>query len=660
MPATNTDQPIRLLHLSDLHFKAGTAWDADPVLRALAGFIEQEVRGGLVPDLVAITGDITFAGIAKEYALARKWLDNLWPKLGGLAPERLLLVPGNHDVDRSKVVRMAKLSQNDLLAKESQDEIAKVLSDGEEREVLLKRHASYLDFVATWLGAPQDLPWWQRVIEIRGCRVHVAGLDSAWMACGDEDHERLLIGHYQITQTVDAAGEPADDSQDPDWRIALLHHPWEDLAPFDRKKVRSIVRQKCDLSLRGHLHEPLSEYVIPTDPERGCLELATGCVYAGSDFPNAFQWVELSCPGKRVRIRFRMWKDNAWIVDRNPPSGPGGYADFELYAKTDSGKPFGATTRPLDVQLAAPAAGDNKWLLVIEAKLEEILPLVPKLQDLLRQLSGDSMLSIKRVSAGSVILELECSNKAGIKLHSLVADGELRELLGYRVRFIAIAPLIAALGDDDRDVRWRAAVALGKIGAQAVQPLIHSLRDERGVCKVAAIAVALGKMEAHAVQPLIHSLKDADWRVRKVAAIALALGKIGAGVQPLVDSLKADNADVRWGAAVALGAIRDARALQPLINSLKDDNADVRGMAAVGLGKLGHMLALFPLIDSLKDDNADVRRKAAVALGELGNELAVRPLIDALQDDSADVRGAACVVLRHLGHRLPPGSKKLQ
>ena len=103
MPTTDKDQPIRILHLSDIHFRAGKAWDAEPVLRKLTGFIETEVKAGLAPDLVAITGDLAFAGIAEEYALARTWLDDLWKKLGDPPRDRLLLVPGNHDVDRKKV-----------------------------------------------------------------------------------------------------------------------------------------------------------------------------------------------------------------------------------------------------------------------------------------------------------------------------------------------------------------------------------------------------------------------------------------------------------------------------------------------------------------------------------------------------------------------------
>ena len=125
MTTTATDQPIRILHLSDLHFKAAKAWDADQVLRALAGFIRGEVERGMVPDLVAITGDIAHAGTAEEYALAQTWLETqLWPALSDRLPrDRLLLVPGNHDVDQGKVGRMARLTQDGLLKGRSQDDI---------------------------------------------------------------------------------------------------------------------------------------------------------------------------------------------------------------------------------------------------------------------------------------------------------------------------------------------------------------------------------------------------------------------------------------------------------------------------------------------------------------------------------------------------------
>ena len=95
------------------------------------------------------------------------------------------------------------------------------------------------------------------------------------------------------------------EAQGADWRIALLHHPWEYLAEFDHHTTRQAVHQHCDVVLRGHLHVSLSERVLPPDPSRSCLELAAGCIYENSQYPNAFQWIELLPADKRVRVLFR-------------------------------------------------------------------------------------------------------------------------------------------------------------------------------------------------------------------------------------------------------------------------------------------------------------------------------------------------------------------
>ena len=167
------DQPIRILHLSDIHFRASKAWDADPVLRALARFVKTEVEAGMAPDLVVFSGDLAFSGKAAEYKLARTWLEGqLWPALPGDLPrDRLLLVPGNHDVDRSKVGTGVRSMQDGLLNATHSGRHRRIARARRmSADMMLRRHAAYMDFVADWYGEPQPLPWWQRVIEIRSTR----------------------------------------------------------------------------------------------------------------------------------------------------------------------------------------------------------------------------------------------------------------------------------------------------------------------------------------------------------------------------------------------------------------------------------------------------------------------------------------------------------
>lgn len=100
---------FRLAHVSDLH--ATTVRFSSPrelgAKRALGWLswqtrrrhkylprIAEAVIADLVaqaPDHVAVTGDLTHMGLAAELAEARSWLARIGP------PERVMLVPGNHD-----------------------------------------------------------------------------------------------------------------------------------------------------------------------------------------------------------------------------------------------------------------------------------------------------------------------------------------------------------------------------------------------------------------------------------------------------------------------------------------------------------------------------------------------------------------------------------
>lgn len=82
----------RIYHVSDVHFgtedRAALAWFA------------AEVKAG-APDLVLVTGDITAAARAREFAAAGDWLESL------AAPVRI--EPGNHDLPvYNPLLRMAR------------------------------------------------------------------------------------------------------------------------------------------------------------------------------------------------------------------------------------------------------------------------------------------------------------------------------------------------------------------------------------------------------------------------------------------------------------------------------------------------------------------------------------------------------------------------
>lgn len=377
MPQTQQDAPLRLLHLSDIHFRDQTQWDADPVLRALTRHLEHEVHDqGLAPDLVVITGDLAFSGKETEYDLARAWLGNhLWPLLHDpdgdpLERDRLLLVPGNHDVDRALIKPAIQRQQRDLLKTATQRAIAELLEDAEERERLLRRHRDYLAFHARWLGRPpsENLPWWQRTLDIRGQELHVAGLDTAWLAGGDSDRGKLLLGRYQLNQCLQVP-----EAEHADWRLALMHHPWDYFAEFDQHEARQAIGLHRDLLLRGHLHATQSQLIAPPDPKRACVELAAGALYERSSHANAYQWIELGLQPKRLRVHFRIWNQGEWTIDRMQPGCPDGIYQLDLPQPEGPKRP----KPPVDRSPKVPAA----YLTWLERRCSGVELLGPEARD---------------------------------------------------------------------------------------------------------------------------------------------------------------------------------------------------------------------------------------------------------------------------------------
>lgn len=99
---------VTWLHVSDFHFRGGVSpYDRQVILRALVQSVRRFRDTGRVPDVIFATGDVAYSGKAQEYALATEFFDDLL-EAAGLDRRRLHLVPGNHDVDRTRGVGLAR------------------------------------------------------------------------------------------------------------------------------------------------------------------------------------------------------------------------------------------------------------------------------------------------------------------------------------------------------------------------------------------------------------------------------------------------------------------------------------------------------------------------------------------------------------------------
>ena len=245
--------------------------------------------------------------------------------------------------------------------------------------------------------------------------------------------------------------------------------------------------------------------------------------------------------------------------------------------------------------------------------------------------------------------------------------GRLLEMADPR----ALAPLTRLLSAEEPAARAAAAGTLGRMrDARAIPALLAALEDNQGEVRT-AVAAALAAFGAAVVDALIRVMAGSAPRARSSAAQALGILKDQRGVQPLLMALRDRDAEVRRSAEAALeevgergicaallddlqgrqGALDDlgdARAAQILVRSMDDDREYVRRAAAVALRCLGEN-AVGPLIRVLVAGRKDTAPAAARILGGLGDARAVSPLMGALVHSRPELRHAAAGALRDLG-----------
>jgi len=96
---------VNILHLSDLHFGIEPSQERpETTLAQRKNALEELIKGlkGIdddwQPDIVAISGDIGWAGCETDYKEARKWIEKDLLMALGLSVDDLIVCAGNHDI----------------------------------------------------------------------------------------------------------------------------------------------------------------------------------------------------------------------------------------------------------------------------------------------------------------------------------------------------------------------------------------------------------------------------------------------------------------------------------------------------------------------------------------------------------------------------------
>ncbi|MCC5640702.1 metallophosphoesterase [Nostoc sp. CHAB 5844] len=248
---------MHILHLSDLHF--GTPDQAKLWSNQLASDLQNELDISQL-DALILSGDIANKSTPAEYEAAQQFIYNLYQEFT-LKSEKIIIVPGNHDLNWSLAKKGYQLFDRDeyegqLKPGEYIEESASVIRVRDE-EKYKQRFEHFRNFYQIIKTQPYPLDYDQQYTldHFPNQNLLILGLNSAWQL----DH------HYKSRASINMnalSNALTEIRRNQDYKnclkIAVWHHPL-DSAWEDRIKDQSFMEQLAvagfRLFLHGHVHK---------------------------------------------------------------------------------------------------------------------------------------------------------------------------------------------------------------------------------------------------------------------------------------------------------------------------------------------------------------------------------------------------------------------
>lgn len=247
---------IRIIHISDIHLeKPPISPNTTDLMDALVTNLNSVVDENTV---LVITGDLIDKGGVGFKSDSTKPYDHFYDTVlyrilenYPILEDKILFVPGNHDIERRKIDEFKKngiLStlnksygdfnnsiKNNINQKDYLEQLTQFkLFEGQLFDKVDNYNFSYLHSTFS--------------CNIAGQKVGFACLNSAWLCSGDDDYTQIALGKYHLERAT-------KDISDCKIKIALLHHPIDFFRIEERDHIAPHFYNCYDLILTGHTHK---------------------------------------------------------------------------------------------------------------------------------------------------------------------------------------------------------------------------------------------------------------------------------------------------------------------------------------------------------------------------------------------------------------------
>jgi hypothetical protein len=300
---------IRFVHLSDIHFgqeQGGTLILHSDVREEVIRDCAQHCAEHGKADGIIVTGDAAYSGQEGQYSDASDWLEQLASAVKCPRTE-VCVIPGNHDVDWSRISRAGEIVQGHLrtsLVDNLDAELVKISGDAEDSNPLLPKLGAYRRFAEQYgcdFSSALNPSWVKDYKLGEAHTLRLIGANSVQVSDAHDGIDQMVLGQSQVVWQRQSNVE----------YLLLVHHPviWF----RDRVHVEPYM-QRFKAILVGHEHHLEVRKIVENDQER--LEIFAGAVNppGGDGFPFRYNWLEFSIeqevdqPKLSITIFPRVWE----------------------------------------------------------------------------------------------------------------------------------------------------------------------------------------------------------------------------------------------------------------------------------------------------------------------------------------------------------------
>ncbi len=324
----NQADEINLLFLSDLHFGIKinpeiTEQALNLKKQALDDLIKKlkEISNNLPqwhPNYIIIAGDIGWAGKQEDYTEAKVWLTHLQQEI---STSQIIVVPGNHDLDR------AQLDLTDIPPKNRTEADQLLLIDKlDKRAVFFKYFTRFCDDLHIQKAnlGPSQSNYLTGVI--RFSNINFIIINSSWFHFKDHTSRGNLYLGANLIQLLKEDLLEKDNFKDPQKPIvvSIFHHPeiWlneGEISPqVDTVNTLEYLATRVHLILTGHEH--IRNPLPPDKKFNRAFHFSGGATYDNERYWNNCQILKIDCYKKQIQRKIIHWIPTVpkWDVVSDP------------------------------------------------------------------------------------------------------------------------------------------------------------------------------------------------------------------------------------------------------------------------------------------------------------------------------------------------------